>query len=210
MSQHALVIDSRERGACYIDSLRETHAVEIVYLDAGDIIVHDLGIERKTIDDFFRTLGAGQLFPQLRKLKRAFRRQMLLIEGIGMRYHLDNDELMGLYTRICAGWQIPIVHTRDGEHTAQVIRQIYTQDVQEPAGIARFRPRHPASRMQETSLRMLTAIPGLGPKRAVALIRHFGQISSILGASEDELCKVPGIGRTRARGVVRANSPLKR
>jgi hypothetical protein len=51
--------------------------MEIALLDAGDIIVHDLGIERKTIDDFFRTLTAGQLFPQLRKLKRAFRRQML-------------------------------------------------------------------------------------------------------------------------------------
>ena len=74
---HALRIDSRERGACDIDSLRETHTVEIALLDAGDIIVHDLGIERKTIDDFFRTLTAGQLFPQLRKLKRAFRRQML-------------------------------------------------------------------------------------------------------------------------------------
>jgi hypothetical protein len=29
--------------------------------------------------------------------------------------------LLALYIRICAGWQIPVVHTRDGEHTAQVI-----------------------------------------------------------------------------------------
>lgn len=207
---HPLRIDSRECGACYIDSLRETHAVEIAVLDAGDIIVHDLGIERKTIDDFFRTLAAGQLFPQLRKLKRAFRRQMLLIEGTGMRYHLDNDELMGLYTRICAGWQIPILHTRDGEHTARVIRQIYAQDVRESAGIPRFRPRNPAYQIKEPSLRMLTAIPGLGPKRALALIQHFGQISTILGASEDALCEVPGIGRSRARAIVAVNSPLRR
>lgn len=204
-----LKIDCRERGAEYIDFLRLTHTPEILFLEVGDIIVHDLAIERKTVGDFFATLQAGQLFPQLRRLKRAFRRQMLLIEGTGLRYHLDNEQFMGLYTRICAGWQIPILHTLNGEDTARVIRQILTHEVREPSGIPRFRPRNPAFEIREPSLRMLTSIPGLGPKRALALLQSFRTVSAVLAATEAELCQVPGIGRARARAIIAANSPFE-
>ena len=38
------------------------------------------------------------------------------------------------------------------------------------------------------------AIPGLGPKRAQALIRHFGSVRKVAMASVDELVAVEGIG----------------
>jgi len=82
--QTPIIIDCRERGAAYIEHLQTNLPVEIKFLDAGDIVVHDLGIERKTISDFFMTLEEGNLFNQLRRLKRGFIRQLLLIEGTGM------------------------------------------------------------------------------------------------------------------------------
>jgi Fanconi anemia group M protein len=205
-----IIIDSRERDAEYVDWLRSDHEVQIRLLESADIIVHDLAIERKTIPDFFSTLREGRLFKQLREMKRRFRRQLLMIEGRGMRLHLDNEPLMALYIRICAGWQIPIIHTRDGRHTADVIVKIANQDVRAPAGPMRPRPRNPAYAIKEPALRMLTAIPGIGPKRAVALITHFRTISDIMSASESELRKVHGIGRAHAASICAANKALNK
>jgi len=205
-----IIIDSRERNAEYVDWLSSELEVELRLLESGDIIVHDLGIERKTIPDFFATLKEGRLFKQLREMKHRFRRQLLIIEGRGMRLHLDNEPLMALYIRICAGWQIPILHTQDGRHTADVIVKIAKQDVRAPAGPMRPRPRNPAYAIKEPSLRMLTEIPGIGPKRAVALITHFSTISEIMGASESELRRVPGIGRAHAASICEVNGGFKK
>lgn len=205
-----IIIDSRERDAEYVDWLRSDQEVQIKLLESADIIVHDLAIERKTIPDFFSTLREGRLFKQLREMKYRFPRQLLVIEGRGMRLHLDNEPLMALYIRICAGWQIPILHTRDGRHTADVIVQIANQDVRAPAGPMRPRPRNPAYAIKEPSLRMLTEIPGIGPKRAVALIAHFSTISAIMSASESELRKVPGIGRAHAASICEVNAGIKK
>lgn len=65
-----ITIDSRERDAAYVALLGEKHLITIRTLPVGDIIIHDLGIERKTIDDLFFTLQEGRLFSQLRELKR--------------------------------------------------------------------------------------------------------------------------------------------
>jgi len=45
----------------------------------------------------------------------------------------------------------------------------------------------------------LDALPGIGEKRRLALIRHFGSVERIKGASLEELRQVPGIGPGLAR-----------
>lgn len=40
----------------------------------------------------------------------------------------------------------------------------------------------------------LDAIPGLGPRRAQALLKKFGSVRRVAAASLEELCEVPGIG----------------
>jgi ERCC4-type nuclease len=84
-------IDSTELGARYIEFLQASDELEVRFecLQAGDVLINGLGIERKTVDDLFMTLEEGRLFKQLRKLKFSFSRQLLLIEGRGMRYHLQ-------------------------------------------------------------------------------------------------------------------------
>jgi excinuclease ABC subunit C len=47
---------------------------------------------------------------------------------------------------------------------------------------------------------MLQAVPDIGPVKAAALLREFGNIASICQTSADELAKVSGIGpRTATR-----------
>lgn len=197
-------IDTRELGSLYVDLLQESLSVEIKTLHSADIVVHDLGIERKTVTDFFLTLQEGRLFQQLKTLKSSYRRQLLLIEGHGMRYHLDQDPSMGLYIRICAGWQIPIIHTQNGEQTATVIKQIFHQDIREPAGPIRPRPRNKRWREPPPSHQMLAVIPGIGPAQAAALLERFSTVTNVLSATTDELRRVHGIGKRRAAAIMEA------
>ena len=47
----------------------------------------------------------------------------------------------------------------------------------------------------------LDAIPGVGPARKKALMRHFKSIDDIIGASQEELAAVPGIPERQAREI---------
>ncbi|MFE3098049.1 excinuclease ABC subunit UvrC [Streptomyces sp. NPDC059248] len=48
----------------------------------------------------------------------------------------------------------------------------------------------------------LDAIPGLGETRKQALIKHFGSVKRLKGATIEQICEVPGMGRKTAESVV--------
>ncbi|MEU3511817.1 excinuclease ABC subunit UvrC [Streptomyces longwoodensis] len=47
----------------------------------------------------------------------------------------------------------------------------------------------------------LDAVPGLGEARKQALIRHFGSVKKLRGATIEQICEVPGIGRKTAETI---------
>jgi excinuclease ABC subunit C len=47
----------------------------------------------------------------------------------------------------------------------------------------------------------LDAVPGLGDTRKQALIRHFGSVKRLRGATVEQICEVPGIGRKTAETI---------
>jgi excinuclease ABC subunit C len=54
---------------------------------------------------------------------------------------------------------------------------------------------------------VLDDVPGLGEVRRKALLRHFGSLKRLRGATVEEVAEVPGIGRATAAAVVRALTP---
>ncbi|HTJ66621.1 MAG TPA: excinuclease ABC subunit UvrC [Actinospica sp.] len=52
-----------------------------------------------------------------------------------------------------------------------------------------------------TSGGLLDGIPGLGEVRRKALLKHFGSVKAVRGASVDELAAVPGLGRATAEAL---------
>jgi excinuclease ABC subunit C len=66
----------------------------------------------------------------------------------------------------------------------------------------RFAVRHHRGRRRTVSLAsQLESIPGIGPARRKALLKAFGSIEAVRGASLDELCTVPGLPRTVAEAI---------
>ncbi|MGC9334358.1 MAG: excinuclease ABC subunit UvrC, partial [Anaerolineae bacterium] len=60
---------------------------------------------------------------------------------------------------------------------------------------------HRRVRGKQTIRSQLDEIPGIGPKRRSALLKHFGSIEAIRNASVDELAAVPGMTRPAAEQV---------
>jgi excinuclease ABC subunit C len=60
---------------------------------------------------------------------------------------------------------------------------------------------HRATRGKKAVASQLDAVPGIGPSRRKALLKHFGSIEAIRRASIDELAGVPGMNRAAAQSV---------
>ena len=57
---------------------------------------------------------------------------------------------------------------------------------------------HRKVRGKQTIISQLDGVPGIGPKRRSALLKHFGSIDAIRAAGVEELAAVPGMNRKAA------------
>ena len=60
---------------------------------------------------------------------------------------------------------------------------------------------HRQRRDRQMTESVLDGLPGVGPKRKRALLKHFGSPEAMLGASRDELEAVPGVPAKTARDL---------
>ncbi len=66
---------------------------------------------------------------------------------------------------------------------------------------------HRAKRSKALAVSELDTVPGLGPARRATLLRHFGSVRKIAGATEAELAELPGIGPRLASAVLATLAP---
>jgi excinuclease ABC subunit C len=66
---------------------------------------------------------------------------------------------------------------------------------------------HRAKRSKALAVSELDSVPGLGPARRATLLRHFGSVRRLAGASEAEIAGLPGIGPRVAGAVLAALRP---
>jgi len=63
---------------------------------------------------------------------------------------------------------------------------------------------HRQRRSAAMTVSELDSVPGLGPARRAALLKHFGSVRKLKAASADEIAAVPGFGPSTAAAVVTA------
>jgi excinuclease ABC subunit C len=61
---------------------------------------------------------------------------------------------------------------------------------------------HRAKRSKSVKESALDSVPGLGPARRQALLKHFGSVKKLREATAEEICEVPGIGPATAVVIV--------
>jgi excinuclease ABC subunit C len=62
---------------------------------------------------------------------------------------------------------------------------------------------HRRLRRKSATRSRLEEIPGIGPQRRTALLKHFGSLEQLYRAGEEELTAVPGINRILAGKIYR-------
>lgn len=189
-----------------IPSLLKSKEVKLILdtLETGDYLIrNELLIERKSEEDFIQSLIANRLFSQISRLVKTPFHPFLLLEGnpFRSRHKIEPNAIKGAYLSIVASWNVPIIYSRDIDDTALILT-LLVQQTQRTTKLLRFSGYKP-KRIKSRQLRLIQALPQVGPLLAARLLNYFGSVEEIMKAGEKDLRKVEGIGKKKADKIRR-------
>jgi Fanconi anemia group M protein len=200
-----ITCDFRENNSG-IPKLLADNKVNISFssLTAGDYIINDqIIVERKTAEDFIQSIMDNRLFEQCSKLKKDSRRVLILMEGNPYKteHKIEMRAVKGAILSILTAWQIPVIYSQNIETSIELLLMLGTQSLKESVYLRTYKG-YKAKKIKSQRLKFLQGIPSTGPAIAGRLIENFGNIKSIVNASVDELRKIKGIGKKKAKRIV--------
>ena len=206
----SVVVDDREPAAvpAALRAHPDVASVAVRRLDAGDIAVGDVGVERKTGEDYLRSaLGrtGSDLEEQVRKLIAAYDRAYVLLEGdladVEARWpDVPDASVRGSIASITARFGVPVFPCGDLERLVDMAVRLGRKHTEPPS-------RRPlpagsvAARDEPIAKRMYGCIEGIGPETAAALYDTYPTVEALLAATEEDLLAIEGIGPKRAAGI---------
>lgn len=114
---------------------------------------------------------------------------------------MERIPVVGLAKRLEEVWRPddprPVILSRSSE--ALYLLQRIRDEAHRVA--VNFHRKRRSGRVSESAL---DSIPGLGPQRRAALLRHFGSVAVMRAAEPADIASVPGIGNTLAQAIVKA------
>ena len=197
-----LVVDSNEPEDIP-DRLRELGVdVEIQKIAPGDYVLGPVGIERKTLTDFFNSLVRKRLFEQVQRLKDAYPQALVLLEGdlSEISTYKHPQSVLGALLALEVKERVPVLTTADKEQTALVLYVLWKgQDKGAPEYGLRHKPKTLSLGQRQRFL--VEGLPNVGETLARNLLERFGTVRSVFAASKAELERVPKIGGVRAAEI---------
>ena len=204
MQQVRITCDFREKPSG-IPQLLESMKVKVSLsqLSAGDYIINEeIFVERKTAEDFIQSIFNGRIFEQCSKLKRESKRALILIEGNPYKtdHKIEERAIRGAILSLLSSWQIPILRTENKTKTSEILVMIGGQSLKNYNHLQSHYGKK-SKKTKTQKLYFLQGIPSIGPATAERLIENFGNVKSIVNASNDELRKIKGIGKKNAEKI---------
>ncbi|NJD99783.1 DEAD/DEAH box helicase [Thermococcus sp. LS1] len=197
-------VDNRELRSGVPKHLRELGAeVEVKTLDVADYVVsEEVGIERKSANDFIQSIIDGRLFDQVERLKRAYEKPVIIIEGqlYGIR-NVHPNAIRGAIAAVTLDWGVPILFSSGPEETAQFIYLMAKREQEERKKEVRLRSEKKALTLAERQRLIVEGLPNVSATLAKRLLKHFGNVERVFTATEEELQEVEGIGPKKAREI---------
>lgn len=176
--------------------------VKRVPLQAGDYAFSNIGIERKEFSDYMNSLTSGRLWKQMFKLRLAYERPILAIEGL-------KDPMIQLHGRehirfvssmariIKMGVSVVFLPTR--AHFLSFVQYLFLSCGPKEASFRPI-PRKVLGRTNnEIKEDLLVMIPGIGRKTAKAILARFNTLEELVKASQEELQKRTPLGHKKAK-----------
>jgi len=171
-------------------------------LPAGDYAFGNIGIERKTIDDFINSVFQARMWDQLFKLKEVYEVPILVITGkepfpTGRSMLNKLKGAWGAKWAIATKLKIPILEYNNDNQFIVALVQGYLKSTSKTLS---YKPLPPKKHtIPEIQIDMLSRIPGIGIKTAKLLLEEYGNIEAIGNVPIKELSKFKTISEKKAK-----------
>lgn len=201
-----IIVDYRERGSSVPEELGKLGAaLKFENLEAGDYVIgRDICIERKSCSDFLSSLIDKRLFEQARRLVRAYKKPIMLVEGaISDALKLRRIGYPQVYGALAAvvDMGVNVMFVRNPTETAYIIYCLHEKSVQ---AISSDRVekvdlvvRKDNRSIEVVQLNMVASIPGVSRELSHRILMHFKTPRRFFKATPSELRRVEGLGRAR-------------
>ena len=135
-------------------------------------------------------------------MKRESKRALILIEGNPYKtdHKIEERAIRGAILSLLTSWQIPILCTKNKTKTSEILVMIGGQSLKNYNHLQSHYGKK-SKKTKTQKLYFLQGIPSIGPATAERLIENFGNVKSIVNASNDELRKIKGIGKKNAEKI---------
>ncbi len=196
-------VDIRE-SILLVEELRKIGCkVEIKSLEVGDFIISsEIVIERKTTDDFVKSIIDGRFFKQLVSMREMYTKPILLIEGnISRVTGINHASLLGALASTISDFQISILMSRNIEETSQIIFHIARREQLEKKREIKIRSGRVHRSISDTQKYVVSGLPGVNTILAERLLNEMRTIANIFNANETDLKRVDGVGEKLAKRI---------
>lgn len=165
-------------------------------------VSQDIGVERKSAQDFTSSIIDKRLYKQSRELAQEFSKPLIIIEGENMYSGgLHPNAVRGALASLAVDFGIPIIPTRSPEDTAAMIYRLAVREMEKGPMDAPLRTEKKPLSLQEQQIFIIESLPNVGPVTARKLLEKFGTVKGVINAPKDELTQVEGIGKVIAQKI---------
>lgn len=200
-----IIVDHREYRSHVVRQIASYDIeIESGQLPVGDYIVSSrIGVERKEVDDFLNSLLSGKLFDQIKRLRDAFPRPVLILEGSGLftKRNINHNAIFGTMVSIMIDYGIPVIMTKDAAETADLLIVMAKREQRTDKKSVALRGEKHMMDLYEQQQFIIEGLPQISTVIAKRMLAHFGSVRGIINATEDELQEVQGIGKTIASEI---------
>jgi len=187
-------------------------AFSIERLPLGDLQVGErFLIERKTLDDFAKSLIDGRLFDQavrLASVRDAGKwMPLVILEGQAQsarKLNVRRESLQGAMVTLSVIFGISVLRSSGPEETVRLALYSAHQALRHWGPLPPSRPGYRPKSKKKRQLFILQGLPGVGRDRAETLLKQFGSVAGVVGATESDLSGLPGIGAVTAKKIINA------
>jgi Fanconi anemia group M protein len=215
--QPTIIVDSREASSAakIVKGLIERGVnVKTEPLEKGDYILSDqCAVERKTVHDFVYTLTRRYLFEQLFRLKEAYPKSLILLEGyLPIIYKFSHIQPVAVWGAMFALAKsgIAMVNTASYKETVDFL---YVAARQEQIVEKRAPTVHSFKKIDtltDAQVYFVASLPNIGREKATAILKSYQTPLNALINAEDWSKTVDGLGpviTNKVREVL--NTPYK-
>ncbi|MFQ5892608.1 MAG: ERCC4 domain-containing protein [Candidatus Methanofastidiosia archaeon] len=198
-----IICDSRESSSI-LKKLSEKVKLEIKNLEVGDYVLSErIGVERKTTEDFLKSLIDGRLFSQIRELKQSYLMPLMILEGDDI-YNLRKISRNAIQTALISvmcDFKVPVLFTKTEEESAEFLISLAKREqlVKKREVVARGEKK-PKS-LKERQRFIVEGLPQVSAVLAERLLSRFKTVRDVFKATEEELKNVEGIGKKISREI---------